>query len=157
VSTVMIVTPGAENREELVNGVVVACRAAGSVSHIVALSMLTATREDMLVGGQFSRIEGMIATCGMDYTILRLPLLMESTLAHVRTVQREQKIRGSLAPCSTFVVVAAADVARAAATVLANPSAHTNKTYSLTGSVITMEMVAGAYSNASGLDVTYTQ
>lgn len=157
VSTVMIVTPGAENRVDLVNNVIRACHEAAAVSHVVVLSTLAAARESTVLGGQYMKIEEAVSSCGINYTILRLSLFMENMLAHVRTAQRDQQIRSSLTPSSTFAVTAAADIARAAAVVLADPSAHSSKTYSLTGAIVSMEMVAEAYSKASGTEIVYLQ
>jgi uncharacterized protein YbjT (DUF2867 family) len=153
----MLVTPGSNNRNTLVDNVLSMCRSAPGVKHIVVLSSVMAGHPETQFGSQYGLIEQSVRECGIPFTLLRQSMLMESSLSYSAIARKDKQIRSSLSPTSQFALTAAVDIGRAAAVILADPSPHAGNTYTLTGGVVTMEDVAASYSNALAAPVTYTQ
>lgn len=153
----MVVTPGSSNSSTLVDNVLAMCRNASNVKHIVVLSSLLAGRDETIFGNQYGLIEQSVRDSGIPYTILRQSMFMDEVLSYSAIARKDKQIRNSLSPTSRFVVTAASDIGRAAASILANPSSHIGKIYTLTGSVVTMEDVAAAYSAALSTAVSFQQ
>eukprot|EP00036_Acanthoecidae_sp_10tr_P019574 CAMPEP_0206304004 /NCGR_PEP_ID=MMETSP0106_2-20121207/9525_1 /ASSEMBLY_ACC=CAM_ASM_000206 /TAXON_ID=81532 /ORGANISM="Acanthoeca-like sp., Strain 10tr" /LENGTH=148 /DNA_ID=CAMNT_0053734809 /DNA_START=126 /DNA_END=569 /DNA_ORIENTATION=+ len=78
VSAVFIVTPGAENRAELVAAGVATAKTAG-VSHIVVVSVPSVLADgDLIFKQQFNAIEADLKSSGVPATVLRLPMFLEN-------------------------------------------------------------------------------
>jgi hypothetical protein len=52
------------------------------VKHVVVISSTLADRPDTILGAQFEEMERRVSGVSLPVTFLRLPLLMESLLAH---------------------------------------------------------------------------
>ncbi|KAJ1424395.1 hypothetical protein B484DRAFT_398305, partial [Ochromonadaceae sp. CCMP2298] len=79
VKVVFVVVPGHLERTALSIAGIKACKEAG-VEHIVVLSICSADKAGTLFADQFSPIEAATKTCGLPYTIVRLPMFMENVL-----------------------------------------------------------------------------
>lgn len=60
-------------------------------------------------------------------------------------------------PYAKDTPIAVSDVALAIATIMLNPSAHVNKTYTVAGKFVTPTMVANTFAKAIGKPVFYYQ
>jgi uncharacterized protein YbjT (DUF2867 family) len=152
---VFINTPGDANRTQLAINAIDACKRAG-VKHCCVVSVAAADYKGVFAS-QFKPIEQHLKSSGLNYTILRLPMFLENNFSNQKTVKEEGKIYGPARPDAAYAPVAICDICEAAAAILANPSAHRNKTYQLTSKTMTQTDLAKAFSNALGKKVEYVQ
>lgn len=129
-----------------------AAQAAG-VEHIVYTSFTGAAPDaTFTLARDHSATEEQIRATGLTHTFLRDNLYLDFFEAMVGD---DGVIRGP-AGNGRVAGVARADVARVAATVLRNPSAHRDTTYDLTGpQALTMTEIAGILSTARSRTVTF--
>ena len=157
VGAVYIVTPGAEDRSDLVAAGVAAAKAAG-VPHIVVVSVPSIEADDdLLFKGQFKRIEQSVSSSGMNFTILRLPMFFDNQWANAGSIKGEGSIYGPADPSKQCSLISVSDAGEASAAVLANPENHVNKIYTLNSDTVTFDTIAASFSKAIGSDVKYVQ
>jgi uncharacterized protein YbjT (DUF2867 family) len=156
VHSLFIVTPGAENRAELVIATAGAAKRAG-VKHQVIVSVLTADNTDTVFGRQCTKLETEVKALGVAYTFLRLPFFVENYWGFKDTIKGAGAIYTPVDPTKTFSPVVVGDVGNAAAAVLVEPAKHTNQTYNVISDRHTYNEVATAFSEALGKTVTYTR
>ena len=157
VDTLFIVSPGVENRAELVIPTTQSAKAAG-VKHQVVVSGPTAdSHRDSLLGRGFNKIETSVKALGMTYTMLRLPMFFESYFGFKDTIKGEGAIHWPADPSKKFSAVSVGDIGKAAAAVLVNPAKHANKTYTIVSDHHSYGDVAAAFGEALGKTVTYNR
>ena len=156
VNALYIVTPPTENRAELAISTAEAAKEAG-VKHLVVVSMLTADLQDTVFGRQFTELESGIKKLGVAYTVLRLPGFHELYLGFIDTIKGAGAIYGPLDPTKQVARVSAADIGKASAAVLVNPTKHADKTYDIISDRHTYGDVAAAFGEALGKTVTYNR
>lgn len=127
--------------------------ASAGVGHIVYTSFMGATPDaTFTLARDHWFTEEHIKASGMDWTFLRDCFYIDFM---EDLVGADGVIRGP-AGQGRAAIVARADVARTAAAVLADPSAHVGRTYDLTGpEALTLSEVAGVISRVRGLEVTF--
>lgn len=127
--------------------------AQAGVEHIVYTSFFAAAPDAVFTHARdHDEAEHLIKESGMTWTLLRDNFYMD---AIVQFVGEDGFLRGPAGQgrCS---LVAREDVARVAVTVLMNPSAHTNRTYDLTGpEALNMAEAAAAITAAQGREVRF--
>ena len=131
-----------------------AAREAG-VRHIVYTSFAGAAADATFT---FARdhhaTEQFLADSGMDVTVLRDNFYMD-LMPHFAGV--DNVIRGPAGP-GRAALVARADVASAAASILTSPGSHTGRTYDLTGpEALSMAEIAAQLSATSGRVISYLE
>ena len=156
VDTLFIVTPGAENRAELVISTAKSAKEAG-VKHQVVVSVLTVDRQDILFGRQFTEIETSVKALGVTYTMLRLPVFFENYFGFKDTIKGAGAIHLPVDPSKKFCAASVGDIAKAAAAILVNPAKHANKTYNVVTDHYSYGDVAAAFGEALGKTVTYNR
>lgn len=126
------------------------------VEHIVNLSQFGAHRDARSHGAQNHWIaERLLERSGVGFTQLRPTLFAEWFLYQAAIIRSQQKF---MLPFGTarFAPIATQDIGRVAATILADPSLHTGKSYELFGPVIlSMEEVATAFSHVLQRNIQY--
>jgi len=156
VSVLYIVTPGAENRAELVIKTAEAAKEAG-VKHLLVLSgVLTLEITSTIFGKQFNEIETAISKLGVPYTFIRLPMFVENYFRFKETIQKMSTIVVPVDPTKPYTPVTVTDVGRAAAAILSDPSKHVKKGYSIVSNRHTHGDVAEIFSEVLGKEVTIT-
>lgn len=123
------------------------------VEHIVYTSFMGAAPDAVFtLARDHWDIEEYIKSRGVAYTFLR-DCLYQDVLPSF--VGRDGVLRGP-AGTGRLAAVARADIARAAARILADPQEHRDKTYTLTGpEALTFEDIAGILTRVTGSTVTY--
>ena len=156
VDTLFIVTPGAENRAELVISTAKSAKEAG-VKHQVLVSALIADRQDILFGRQFTEIETSVKALGVTYTMLRVSVFFENNLRFKDMIKSQGTIYYPVDPSKTLSTASVGDIEKAAAAILVNPANHANKTYTIISDLHSYGDVAAAIGEALGKTVTYNQ
>ena len=156
VDTLFIVTPGAENRAELVISTAKSAKEAG-VKHQVVVSGRSADRLDLQFGRQYNEIESTVKALGVTYTMLRLPVFFENHLGFKDMIKGEGIIHYPADPSKKFCAASVGDIGRAAAAILVTPANHANKTYNIISDHHSFGDVAAAFGEALGRTVTYNR
>ena len=156
VDTLFIVTPGAENRAELVISTAKSAKEAG-VKHQVVVSVPTADNQDILFGRQLSEIETSVKALGVTYTMFRLPVFFENYFGFKDTIKGQGAIYCPVDPSKKFCTASVGDIGKAAAAILVNPAKHANKTYTIVSDHHSYGDVAAAFGEALGKTVTYNR
>ena len=156
VDTLFIVTPGTENRAALTIATAKAAKSAG-VKHLAVVSVATAELTDTVFGRQLAEIEEAIKKLGIAYTFLRLPLFIENYFGFKATIQGQSSLFAPVDPTKLYTPVAVGDAGKVAAAVLADPSKHINKIYTVNSDRHTFGDVAAAFSEALSKEVKYVQ
>ncbi|MFJ3384660.1 MULTISPECIES: SDR family oxidoreductase [unclassified Curtobacterium] len=131
----------------------VGAAATAGVRHVVYTSFAGAAADaTFTLGRDHWATEQAIRATGMTHTFLRDNFYLD----FVEDLVGEDGVIRGPAGDGAMAAVARADVARVAATVLADPAAHLDRTYDLTGPVaITLEQAAAIVSAERGTTVTY--
>ena len=157
VSAVYIISPGAENRVELVAAGIAAAKAA-NVPHVVVVSVPSIEADgDLCFKGHFSQIEESAKASGLPFTLLRLPMFFENQWANQGSIKGQGKIYGPADPSKPVTLVGVSDIAAASAAVLVDPESHVNKTYTLASDTTTFGKIAAGFASATGNDCDYVQ
>ena len=149
--TVYLVIPGHEDRTKLGLNGLEAAKEAG-VKHVLLLSVLTA-ETDTIFGRQFKPLEDKVKELNLNYTIVRLPLFMDNTYAHVGSIKSESKFYVPQDPKMMHTPVAVADVGKASADILAAPTKHSGMTYKLVSPAFTLEDLSVAFTKSLKTDI----
>ena len=157
VSVLYIVTPGAENKRQLTITTAEAAKTAG-VEHLVVVSVSFADATDITLGQQFAEVEKDIKELGVPYTILRLPLFMETHFGLQGTIKGQSGIFWPVDPTKMVAAVAAStDAGKFGAAVLSNPSKHANKVYTVISDRYTYKDLAATFSEVLGKEIKYVK
>jgi len=146
VKVAFIVAPGHKNRAAMVAQVVQASKQA-LVGHIVILSACC-VKPGTIFADQFIEIEDCAMKSGMSYTIVRLPMFMESVLTHLESIASSQKFYTALESNAIQNCVSLDDAGEAIAKIMAFPQNYRNKILRLGGNAVTEEDFALAFSHA---------
>lgn len=155
VDALYIVTPGAQNRTHLTVATAEAAKDAG-VKHLLVVSVNIARLANTTFGGQFSEIEDKIGKLGVPHTFLRLPYFVNNFWGFKDQIVNEGTIYYPIGQEKPFTPVVVEDVGKAGAAILAHPSRHAGKTYTIVSDRITFGDIATAFSEALGKQITYT-
>lgn len=158
VSSVVLVTPGAEDRAPLTNTSIDACKAAG-VKHVVLVSVAAVTAEkDHLFKRQFAEIEQHLVDSGLPHTIVRLPMFLDNQWGNAATIKGQNTLYHNLPEDKKYTVIGVADSGEALATIAVNPADHVGKAYTLTTPVASSNAdFVAAYTKSLGREIKYVQ
>ncbi|MCJ1714992.1 SDR family oxidoreductase [Curtobacterium sp. VKM Ac-2922] len=151
---VLLMVSGAEAQDRLQqHRTFVGAAATAGVRHVVYTSFSGAAADaTFTLGRDHWATEQAVRATGMAHTFLRDNFYLD----FVEDLVGEDGVIRGPAGDGAMAAVARADVARVATTVLANPTAHLDRTYELTGPVaITLEQAAATVSAERGRAVTY--
>ena len=154
VDTLYIVTPGTENRAELVIPTAEAAKEAG-VKFILVVSVPMVGMTDFAPVKQFMEIEGKISKLGVPYAFLRLPYFVDNYFGFKDTIVNQSSIYSPVDPTKPFNTVVCTDAGKAGAAILVNYKSHTNKTYTIVSDRHTYNDVAAEFSKALGKEIKY--
>ena len=149
--TVYLVIPGQEERTQLGMNGLEAAKAAG-VNHVLLLSVLTA-ETNTIFGRQFKPLEDKVKEMDLNYTIVRLPLFMDNTYAHVGSIKDQGKFYVPQDPKMMHTPVSVADVGKASADILAAPQKHQDMTYKLVAPAFSLNDLSVAFTKALKTDI----
>ena len=159
VHTLFINTPGATNRGPLTIATAEAAKSAG-VKHLVVVSGVSASssgpKSDSLTH-QWIEIESAIKQLGVPYTFLRLPWFMDNFFGLAGEIKSKSSISSPADPTKPFICIVVKDAGSAGAEVLADPSKHVNKAYSMISNCISYGDLAAAFSEALGREIKYVR
>lgn len=142
-------------RKEQHDNVIEAAKTAG-VPHIIYTSFVDSDLPSPLAQTHFDTEAGIIAS-GIAYTFLRNNFYMDAYTIEVEIAMQVGAYRTPTASDVGAAFVSRADIARAAATVLANDG-HSGKTYNLTGNeLVTPTVFATVASALSNREVIHQQ
>ncbi|RCK44638.1 SDR family oxidoreductase [Thalassospira profundimaris] len=157
IDTVLIISAEADNATRIAQHrtAVDAAKAAG-VRHLVYTSIVNPRADaDFTYSAIHLDTENYIKASGLDYTLLRNSFYADLLLAGVPHAL-ETGAYGAPAGDAKITYIPRNDLAEAAATVLANPAAHINKIYDLTGGkAVTHTEIAGYIAKATGKDIQF--
>jgi len=155
-SAVFLITPGAENRAELVMNGVHAAKAA-SVPLTLIVSIANITDRSTIFGQQFNELEEGVKRSGIPYAFLRLPMFTDNILVLADNIRSEGKFFNPVNGTRSFTTISVREIGDAAAAILAEPSRHVNKAYTLADPSYSYNDLASALSTALGRQVRYEQ
>jgi uncharacterized protein YbjT (DUF2867 family) len=142
VDSVFLLVPGHEQRTELAMNGIEAAKDAG-VKFVLLMWVLTSGANSVF-GQHFAPVEKKAKESGLDYAILRLPLFIDNNYAHVASIKDQSTFYDPRDPTKLHTPVAVADVGKAAADILADPSKHYGKTYKLVSPPFSSNEMAAA-------------
>ena len=156
VDALYIVTPGAENRAQLTIATAEAAKEAG-VKHLLVVSVPTAGLTDTVFGAQCTEIEDTIKKLGVPHTFLRLPFFVDNLWGFKDSIVGQGAIYNPVDPDKPFTQVVVEDAGKAGAAILADPSKHAGKIYTIVSDRHTYNDVAQGFSEALGKEVKYNR
>ena len=154
VNTLLIVTPGSEDRVELTLKTAEAAKDAG-VEYLVVISGTNAETQDTLFGRQLHEVEQAVLGLELPCTILRLPWFMENYFNFKDSIKKDLIFHTPADANKEFQVVCMNDAGSAAAAILASPEKHAGKVYSIVSDRNTFEQVSEAFTRALSREITY--
>ena len=156
VDSLYIVIPGAKDRAPLTIATAEAAKDAG-VKYLLVLSIPTANLTNTVFGAQLSEIEDKIGKLGVPHTFLRLPFFVENLWGFKDSIVGQGAIYCPVDPEKPHTPVVVEDAGKAAAAILADPSKHAGKTYTILSDRFTYNDVAQGFSKALGKEIKYTR
>ena len=156
VDSLYIVTPGAKDRAPLTIATAEAAKEAG-VKFILVVSVPTANLTDTIFGAQLSEVEDKVGKLGVPYAFLRLPFFVENLWLFKDSIAGQGTIYYPVNPDKPYTSVVVEDAGKAGAAILADPSKHAGKTYTLVSDRNTYNDVAQEFSEALGKEVKYNR
>ncbi|XP_065830249.1 NAD(P)H azoreductase-like [Oscarella lobularis] len=156
VDRLFIVTPGHIDRAPLTIGAAEAAKEAG-VKFVLVVSVPTVVLPETVFAKQCGEIEQTIPRLGIAYSFIRLPMFIDNHFGSVETIKGQGLIYAAAEPDKYHVVVAVSDAGSAATAILADPTKHEGKTYTVASDGFTHAELASAFSEALGKEVKYVQ
>ncbi|CAM9364696.1 unnamed protein product [Choristocarpus tenellus] len=153
----VVITPGSEDRAEVVTRTVASAKESGVVKHVVVVSVTTAETGDGIFGKQFVKLETNVKAEGIPYTFIRFPLFMENYLGQIGAVQNAKSVYLPLAEDAKFSELAVSDAADCLTAVAFKPGKHSSKTYTVSNEPHNVKDVVAALSIAVGETVSFVQ
>ena len=142
---VFVVVPGHADRTALGIAGIKAAKDAG-VQHVVVLSVCSVVKPGTIFADQFLPIEEYTKSCGLPYTIVRLPMFMENVLGQMQSIATTQQFYSPLDSNLEQNCASVGDIGEAVAKIMAQPERYTNKVLSLTGTPVNEGQFAEAFS-----------
>eukprot|EP00750_Incisomonas_marina_P003558 INCI13218.1.p1 GENE.INCI13218.1~~INCI13218.1.p1 ORF type:complete len:625 (+),score=113.73 INCI13218.1:96-1877(+) len=152
-STVLIVTPGAENRRQLATNAILAA-AKVKAAHIGLISF-TSVESTGLFARQIRPVENALAASGVSFTTFRLTFFLDNMLG--QPIKDQGKIYQPHAAKAKYNLLPTSEAGEAIARGLLNPHRFRNRTLSVGGIQTSGAEVAAAFAKALGKKVEYTQ
>lgn len=156
VNALLIVTPGSQDRAELVQKTAEAAKHAG-VTYIVVISGTTVEVQDSLFAKQLYQVEQAVLGVDVPCVILRLSWYMENYFNFKDSVKKDLIFYSPVEASKEFQVVCMDDVGSATSAILASPEKHAGKIYSLVSDRNTFNQVSEIFTRALSRDITYVR
>lgn len=144
VDCVFIVAPGHSERTALSIAAIKACKDA-NVGHIVVLSVTSVTIPGTSFADQFIPIEEFTKTCGIPYTIVRLPMFMENILGQMESIACKGEFYSPIPSNASYNAASVGDIGECVAKIMTNCKQYSGMTLNLTGALCTESDYAGKY------------
>jgi uncharacterized protein YbjT (DUF2867 family) len=145
VKVAFVVVPGHADRTALAIAGIKACKDAG-VGHVVVLSVCSVVKPGTIFADQFIPVEEYTKSCGIPYTIVRLPLFMENVLGQMQTIATTAQFYTPLDSHVQQNCASVGDIGEAVAKIMAKAEGYAGKTLSLTGTPVNEAQFAEAFS-----------
>jgi uncharacterized protein YbjT (DUF2867 family) len=145
VKVAFVVVPGHADRTALGIAGIKACKDAG-VQHVVVLSVCSVVKPGTIFADQFLPIEEYTKSCGLPYTIVRLPMFMENVLGQMQSIATTQAFYTPLDSHLEQNCASVGDIGEAVAKIMAKSESYAGKTLSLTGTPVNESQFAAAFS-----------
>lgn len=152
-STVMIVTPGAENRTELGLNAIRAAVKAGA-GHIGLVSVASAGSTG-LFATQFRPLEAELASSGVSFSIYRLPLFLDNVA--IQPIKDESAIRLPVPGDQPVTHACVKDIGEAIAGGLLDQHKFGNRVLNVAGIRVTHNELAAAFGKALDKEVKFEE
>ena len=164
VDSLFIVTPGAENCDQLAISTADVAKEVG-VKFIMIVSLHITLAEDItdanlaetILGAPYAAVEEAVAKLGVPFTILRLPDFTDNLWQQKRSIVGQGVIHGGRNPEKPAPSIVVEDAGKAAAAILADPSKHAGKTYCLVSDCFSQNDVVRVFSEVLGKEIKYNQ
>jgi uncharacterized protein YbjT (DUF2867 family) len=153
--TVFLVTPGTDNKAQLIRDTVRACYEAG-VGHIVVVSARSVPSKGVFAD-QFREVEECAVSSGIPYTILRAPFFLDNILGQLSLMTNIGQYFGPIPATALHNAVVVSDLGDAAARILVNAEKYAGRVLGLTGRLVSEAECAQAFSAALRRKVDYVQ
>lgn len=155
--TVFLVSPNEEDRSTQTISGISACKRAG-VGHVVVLSSTCVEREGKSIfGDQCKQIETFVKASKMNYTIIRIPILMDNYLSQLQSMSEYGIFYRPLPSDIKRNAITVNDLGAAASIILLHPGSYSDKIINLNGPMTDCETAAKAFSEAFGKPIIYEQ
>lgn len=127
----------------------------GGVKHVVRLSAVGAAHDAPTINSRLHALsDSELMSSGLKWTILKPHFFMQNLLGMAGSIREQGTIYMALGDAK-LPIVDVRDIGASAAKILAAPSAHAGKTYTLTGAPVSMHDVAAALGDAIGKPAKY--
>lgn len=164
VDSLFIVTPGAENCDELAISTAEVAKEVG-VKFIMIVSLhitlsgdvTNAILPETILGAPYAAVEEAVAKLGVPFTILRLPDFTDNLWQQKRSIVGQGVIHAGRSPERPAPSIVVEDAGKAAAAILVDPSKHAGKTYCLVSDCFSQNDVVQAFSEVLGKELKYNQ
>ena len=159
VDALFIVTPGAENCDQLTISTAEVAKEVG-VKYIMVVSLHITSAEnisDTILGVPYAAVEEAITKLGVPFTILRLPDFTDNLWRQKRSIAGQGVIHAGRNPEKAAPSIVVEDAGKAAATILIGPSKHAGKTYSLVSDCFSSNDVVREFSEVLGKEIKYNR
>lgn len=164
VDSLFIVTPGAENCDQLAISTAEVAKEVG-VKYIMIVSLHITLAKDItndmlaetILGAPYAAVEKAIANLGVPFTILRLPNFTDNLWQQKHSIIGQGTIHSSSNPGKPAPSIVVEDAGKAAAAILVDPSKHAGKTYSLVSDCFSYDDVVRIFSEVLGKELKYNQ
>ncbi|XP_071476756.1 NAD(P)H azoreductase-like [Diadema antillarum] len=131
VGVVFITLAPSEDRVDVIDGALEACKEAGVNQVVIASS--TSAGLDIAFGKQCGEIESKVKESGIPCTVVRLPLFVDSYMGFKDGIVNQSKICCPVDPQKSHCPVLVDDVGKAASAIMSSFEKHADKTYNLVG------------------------
>ena len=159
VDSLFIVTPSAENCDQLVISTAEIAKEVG-IKHLMTVGHYITLVEnfgDTILGAPYVAAEEGVAKLGVPFTILRLPEFVDELWSHKVSIASRGVISSVFTPERVTPSVVVEDIGKAAAAILVDPSKHAGKTYCLVSDCYSYNDVVKVFSEVLGKHIEFHQ
>lgn len=159
VDALFIVTPGAENCDQLAITTAEVAKDVG-VKFIMIVSLHITMVEniaDTIIGVPYAAVEEAVEKLGVPFAILRLPDFTDNLWRQKRSILGQGVIHAGRDPEKVAGSIVVEDAGKAAAVILVDPSKHAGKTYCLVSDCFSYNDVVKAFSEVLRKEIKYNQ
>lgn len=128
----------------------------GGVKHVVRMSAVGAAHDAPTINSRLHALSDTeVERSGIPYTIVKPHAFLQNLLMSAQSIAEQGMLYGAMGNAAQ-PMIDTRDIASSVAAILANPSPHAGKTYTLTGpAAVTYDQIASAIGEAIGKPVKY--
>mmetsp|Transcript_6173 Transcript_6173/g.12549 ORF Transcript_6173/g.12549 Transcript_6173/m.12549 type:complete len:681 (-) Transcript_6173:499-2541(-) len=158
-SAVFIIAPPVEDRAKICQMTIAGLKAAAFRGTVVLMSVINMNLPETStsMAADFTLIETCLAESNLKHVILRLPFFAENLYIYREKIISDSTFCSPLKPDVEFAVVSTSDVGEAVAKIIAEPSLHAGKTYTLVSDIFKNAKVVEELSENLEREIKYKQ